>query len=478
MSPRFDRIDEFRVRIPATGRMRVPGLLFADEALMRSIAADKSAEQVCNVAQLPGIVGHSLAMPDMHWGYGFPIGGVAAFDEHDGVLSPGGVGYDINCGVRLLRSGLVRDDVVDQLEALSMALYKAVPCGVGSRSELRLDRSEFDDVLEGGARWAVEAGLGEAADLGVMEEDGCFGGADPTKVSSRAKDRGRPQIGSLGSGNHFCELGYVAEIYDAEAAAAYGLVEQGVTLLIHSGSRGLGHQVCDDALHGMLAAAARYGIELPDRQLCAAPLSSPEAQDYFAAMACAINFAFANRQVMTHAARRALARFFGGRDEARLELVYDVCHNIAKWEHHQVDGAQRRLCVHRKGATRAFGPGHPDVPERYRDIGQPVLVPGDMGRYSFVLRGQAGAMLESFGSCCHGAGRRLSRVKAKQLASRRPILQELRTQGVFVRADSKATVAEEIPEAYKDVADVVGVVAGAKLAGLVAKLVPLAVVKG
>lgn len=478
MSPRFDRIDAWRVRIPATGRMRVPGLLFADETLMRSIAADKSAEQVCNVAELPGIVGHSLAMPDMHWGYGFPIGGVAAFDEHDGVLSPGGVGYDINCGVRLLRSGLVREDVVGQLDALSMALYKAVPCGVGSRSELRLDRAEFDDVLQGGARWAVEAGLGEAADLGVMEEDGCFGGADPAKVSSRAKDRGRPQIGSLGSGNHFCELGYVAEIYDPEAAVAYGLVEQGVTLLIHSGSRGLGHQVCDDALHGMLAAATRYGIELPDRQLCAAPLSSPEAQDYFAAMACAINFAFANRQVMTDAARRALARFFGGRDEARLELVYDVCHNIAKWEHHQVDGATRRLCVHRKGATRAFGPGHPDVPERYRDVGQPVLVPGDMGRYSFVLKGQTGAMLESFGSCCHGAGRRLSRVKAKQLASRRPILQELRKQGVFVRADSKNTVAEEIPDAYKDVADVVGVVAGAGLAGLVAKLVPLAVVKG
>ncbi|MFO0635860.1 MAG: RtcB family protein [Nannocystaceae bacterium] len=479
MAKEFERIDDYRVRIPATGGMRVPGLLFADASMMSAIASDKSPEQVRNVAHLPGIVSASIAMPDMHWGYGFPIGGVAAFDEREGVLSPGGVGYDINCGVRLLRSELGRDDVAGRLEALSLALYKAVPCGVGSRSELRVHKRELDDVLQGGARWAVAQGFGDEADLELIEEQGCFRGADPSKVSERAKDRGRPQIGSLGSGNHFCELGYVAEIYDEVAAAAYGLRRDAITLLIHSGSRGLGHQVCDDALHTMLKASARYGIALPDRQLCAAPLGSPEADDYFGAMACAINFAFANRQVMTHGARRALAAFFGRDAQALgLQLVYDVCHNIAKWEEHEVDGVRRRLCVHRKGATRAFGPGHPDVPTAYRAVGQPVLVPGDMGRYSFVLRGQPGAMQESFGSSCHGAGRRLSRVRAKKLAMSRPIFEELRQRGVWVRADSKATVAEEIPEAYKDVADVVDVVDGAGLATKVAKLVPLAVVKG
>ncbi len=476
---KFERLDQYRVRIPPQGGMRVPGLVFADEQMMQVIKHDKSPEQVANVAHLPGIIGHSIAMPDMHWGYGFPIGGVAAFDEHEGVLSPGGVGYDINCGVRLLRSDLRKHEVVDRLEALSLALYKAVPCGVGSRSEVRLTKRELDDVLEGGAAWAVEQGFGTADDLEVIEEGGRFAGATPEKVSDRAKDRGRPQLGSLGSGNHFCELGYVAEIYDDEAAAAFGLERDAITLLIHSGSRGLGHQICDDALHSMLKASSKYGIELPDRQLCAAPLGSPEARSYFGQMACAINFAFANRQTMTHFAREALAKFFAGRPgELGLRLVYDVCHNIAKWEQHEVDGEQRRVCVHRKGATRAFGPGHPDVPARYRELGQPVLVPGDMGRYSFVLAGTGGAMRESFGSSCHGAGRRLSRVKAKKLASTRPIFQELRERGVFVRADSKATVAEEIPDAYKDVADVVDVVTGAGLAKKVAKLVPLAVVKG
>jgi tRNA-splicing ligase RtcB len=479
MTRPFERIDEYRVRIPKQGDMRVPGLIYADEQMMRVIASDKSPEQVANVAHLPGIVGHSLAMPDIHWGYGFPIGGVAAFDPDDGVLSPGGVGYDINCGVRLIRSDLVREEVVDRLEELSLALYKAVPCGMGSKSTLTLGKKEVDDVLQGGARWAVEQGLGWSDDLEVIEEGGRFAGAEPRKVSDRAKDRGRPQLGSLGSGNHFFELGYVAEIYDHEAAAAFGLGEGEVTLLVHSGSRGLGHQVCDDALHTMLRASAKYGIALPDRQLCAAPLGSPEANDYFGAMACAVNFAFANRQVMTHFAREALQKFFGrGASQLGLRLVYDVCHNIAKWEDHDVDGETRRLCVHRKGATRAFGPGHPSVPERYRDVGQPVLVPGDMGRYSFVLAGAEGAMRETFGSCCHGAGRRLSRMAAKKLARTRPIFDELREKGVFVRADSKATVEEEISDAYKDVADVVDVVHGAGLARKVAKLVPLAVVKG
>ncbi|MCH9680905.1 MAG: RtcB family protein, partial [Deltaproteobacteria bacterium] len=358
-------------------------------------------------------------------------------------------------------------------------LYKAVPCGLGRGSALKLSERDLDAVMTQGASWAVANGHGRSEDLDVLEEGGCMGGADPGRVSERARSRGRPQLGSLGSGNHFCELGYVSEIFDPVAAERFGLVPGTVTLMLHSGSRGLGHQICDDSLRRMLEASARYGIALPDRQLCAAPLRSPEATDYFAAMACAVNFAFANRQVMTHFAREALAQHLG-RDATALglEVVYDVCHNIAKWEEHEVDGVQRRLCVHRKGATRAFGPGHPQVPAAYRDVGQPVLVPGDMGRYSYVLAGTALAMRETFGSSCHGAGRRLSRAKAKRQAKGRPLFEELRQQGVYVQADSKRTMAEELPEAYKDVADVVDVMDASGIARKVAKLVPLAVVKG
>ncbi len=459
--------------------MRVPGLVYASEAMMTDIRSDKSPQQVANVAHLPGIVGHSLAMPDMHWGYGFPIGGVAAFDEDHGVLSPGGVGYDINCGVRLLRSDVMVDEVRPQLESLSQALFDAVPCGLGRGSALSLSEGDLEDVMTQGAHWAVAHGHGRAEDLDVIEEGGQLAGADPARVSKRARSRGRPQLGSLGSGNHFCELGYVDEIFDHDAAACFGLSRGAVTLMIHSGSRGLGHQICDDSLRRMLEASERYGIALPDRQLCAAPLGSPEADDYFAAMACAVNFAFANRQVMTGFAREALAEHLGRSASALgLHVVYDVCHNIAKWEHHQVDGATRRLCVHRKGATRAFGPGHPQVPSAYRQVGQPVLVPGDMGRYSYVLAGTERAMVETFGSSCHGAGRRLSRAKAKRQAKGRPLFEEMRAQGVFVRADSTRTMAEELPEAYKDVANVVDVMDAAGIARKVAKLVPLAVIKG
>jgi tRNA-splicing ligase RtcB len=475
----FRRIDELRWEIPRHGAMRVPGRIYASERMMADIRKDKSPEQVANVATLPGIVGYSLAMPDMHWGYGFPIGGVAAFDPDEGVLSPGGVGYDINCGVRLLRSDLRRADVVGQLEELSLAMHHAVPSGVGSESPRRLSERELDQVLRRGAAWAVDEGFGRRADLEVIEEGGTMAGADPARVSPRARERGRPQLGSLGSGNHFCELAYVAEVYDAEAADAFGLAPDAVTVMIHSGSRGFGYQVCDDALREMLRASEKYEIRLPDRQLCAAPLSSPEARDYFAAMACAINFAFANRQMMTHFVREALAAFFGEpADRLGLDLVYDVCHNIAKWEEHVVDGRPRRLCVHRKGATRAFGPGHPAVPARYRAVGQPVLIPGDMGRYSFVLAGTEGSMRETFGSTCHGAGRRLSRHQAKKEAKGRPIFRELQDRGIWVRSDSVGTVAEEISEAYKDVADVVEVVHGAGIARKVARLVPMAVVKG
>ena len=479
MTAKFERVDDQRWRIPQHRGMRVPGLVFSSEAMLASIEDDRSPEQVVNVAHLPGIVGHSLAMPDMHWGYGFPIGGVAAFDAEEGVLSPGGVGYDINCGVRLMRSNIPREEITEVLPELATALYREVPCGVGTKSELRLSKPELEDVLRQGAAWAVERGYGTDDDLAVLEEGGVMDSADPDKVSQRAKDRGRPQLGSLGSGNHFCELGYVAEIFDEAKARAFGLELGKVTIMIPSGSRGLGHQICDASLHRMVRASAKYGIELPDRQLCAAPLSSPEAHDYFGAMGSAINFAFANRQVMAQQARNAIARQLG--DTAHglgLSTVYVVCHNIAKWETHEVDGVQRRLCEHRKGATRAFGPGHQDVPERYREVGQPVIVPGDMGRYSYVLAGTQRAMKETFGSSCHGAGRRLSRVKAKRAAQGRQLFRELEDKGVFVRADSRRTMAEEMPEAYKDVADVVDVMHDAGIATKVAKLVPLAVVKG
>ncbi|HEY8141978.1 MAG TPA: RtcB family protein [Kofleriaceae bacterium] len=476
MAIELERIDDYRHRIRQRGGMRVPGLIYASAAMARDIASDKSPQQVVNVAHLPGIIGHSLAMPDIHWGYGFPIGGVAAFDPDEGVLSPGGVGYDINCGVRLLASRLERRELHGQLPKLATALHRAIPSGVGSQSHRKLSAGELKRVLTRGARWAVAAGFGRDDDLVLAEEGGCIDGADPAEVSDRAVERGKPQLGSLGSGNHFCELGYVAEIYDEVAAAAFGLAVDRVTVMIHSGSRGLGYQVCDDSLRSMLRAADRYGIHLPDRQLAAAPLTSDEARRYFGAMACAVNFAFANRQMMTHFVREAVDDFFS--DTCDFELVYDVCHNIAKWETHDVDGAPRRVCVHRKGATRAFGPGHPDVPERYRAVGQPVLVPGDMGRYSYVLAGTERAMRETFGSSCHGAGRRMSRAQAKKTARGRPIFQELAEKGIHVRSDSAGTVAEEISEAYKDVADVIEVMHGAGIATKVAKLVPLAVVKG
>lgn len=476
----LERKDDYRWTIPAKGGMRVPGLIYASDAMMEDIRRDQAPKQVQNVAHLPGIIRASIAMPDVHWGYGFPIGGVAAFDPEEGVLSPGGVGYDINCGVRLLRSNLEREDVVDHLEQLSLDLHEAIPSGVGkgSRKRTLTDRA-LEAVLTKGANWAIDEGFGRRADAEVIEEGGAFAGADPTRVSRRAKDRGKPQLGSLGSGNHFCELGFVSEIYDEEAAEAFGLKKNGVTVMIHSGSRGFGYQVCDDSLRMMMKASKDHGIALPDRQLAAAPLTSDEAQHYFAAMACAINYAFANRQMMTHDVRQTMANFFGESDvRLGLELVYDVCHNIAKWEEHEVDGALKRVCVHRKGATRAFGPGHAKVPAKYRAVGQPVLVPGDMGRYSFVLKGTERAMKETFGSSCHGAGRQLSRAAAKRAAQGRPIFEELIEKGVYVRSDKRSTVAEEIPEAYKDVANVVDVMDGSGIAPKVAKLVPLAVVKG
>ncbi len=460
--------------------MRTDGLVFASAAMMEELRHEQALEQVRNVATLPGIVGPAMAMPDIHWGYGFPIGGVAAFDADEGVVSPGGVGYDINCGVRLLRSDLQAAQIRPVLDRLADALFHNVPSGVGSRRrDLKLSVAETRKVLKQGAAWAVKQGYGEAADLDHIETQGTLPGADPEAVSERALERGRDQLGTLGSGNHFLEIQQVEAVFDEVAAQVLGLFPGQLTVSIHTGSRGLGYQVCDDSLRVMLKASQRYGIELADKQLCCAPLTSPEARDYLAAMAGAANFAFANRQLITSWVRESFEQVLGmGPADLGLQVIYDVCHNIAKWETHEVGGRMRRLCVHRKGATRAFPPGHPETPAAYRAIGQPVLIPGDMGRYSYVLVGTAGAMRETFGSTCHGAGRVLSRHAAIKAARGHDVIGELARQGILVRAAGRATVAEEIPAAYKDVAEVVKVVEQAGIGKIVARLRPMAVVKG
>jgi tRNA-splicing ligase RtcB len=477
---KVEQLDGCRWRIPRQGPMRTDGLVFASREMMRELRRENALEQVCNVATLPGIVGPSIAMPDIHWGYGFPIGGVAAFDEQDGVVSPGGVGYDINCGVRLLRSELTVNEVRPKIEQLADELYRNVPSGVGSqRRDLKLSVSEERKVLQKGAAWAVENGFGRAEDLEHIENRGALPGADPELLSERALERGRNQLGTLGSGNHFLEIDLVEEIGDQQAAEVLGLFPGQIVISIHTGSRGLGYQVCDDHLKLMQRATKKYGIELPDRQLCCAPLQSPEAKDYLAAMAAAANFAFANRQLIASWVEESFEQVLNKRaSELRISTIYDVCHNIAKLETHQYQGKTRRLCVHRKGATRAFPPGHPETPALYRNVGQPVLIPGDMGRYSYVLVGTAAGFDETFGSTCHGAGRVLSRQKAKKLARGRKIEAELAAQGIVIRASSRATMAEEISEAYKDVLDVVSVVEQAGIGKIVARLKPLAVVKG
>ena len=481
--PRLEvrRMDEHRWLVPRQGKMRVDGIIYADARLMEDIRGDEAVQQVANVAMLPGIVGRSIGMPDIHWGYGFAIGGVAAFDpDEGGVISPGGVGYDINCGVRLLRSDLTVEETRKHVPALMDELFTSIPAGVGRGYKKHvLSDTDVRRVLLGGARWAVEEGYGRGEDLERIESGGAFDGADPDRVSERAIQRGRDQVGTVGSGNHFIEVGWVDEVYDESAAHVLGLDPGTVTIFIHSGSRGLGYQVCDDYLDLMLKAASRYGIELPDKQLACAPLDSHEAHRYLAAMRAAANYAFANRQMMAHRVREAFERTFGRSEEdLGLDLVYDVSHNNAKYERHVVDGREREVCVHRKGATRAFPPGHPDLAERFRELGQPVLIPGDMGRYSFVLLGTQGAYDETFGSTCHGAGRRMSRSKAKKSVRGRDLRREFEDLGIEVRASSGATVAEEVPEAYKDVADVVGVVHAAGIGRKVARLRPLGVLKG
>jgi len=476
----LEKIDDYRWRIPKTGKMRVDGVVYTNEKMLPHLQQDETLQQVVNVAHLPGILEHSLAMPDAHSGYGFPIGGVAAFDLDEGVISPGGVGYDINCGVRLMRSNLTREDIQDHVRDLVNALFRNIPCGVGSqRNDLKLNAKDERQVLVKGAEWAVSHGYGTERDLSRIEEQGCLAGADPEIISNRAYKRGKSQLGTLGSGNHFVEIDYVEEIYNENMAAILGLTLNSIAVVVHTGSRGFGYQVCDDYLQEMLNASQKYGIALPDRQLCCAPVKSAEGQRYFAAMACAANYAFANRQMITHWVRETFEQVLQrSPNELQMDLVYDVAHNIAKFETYRIGGQERKVCVHRKGATRAFPAGHTAVPDAYRTIGQPVLIPGDMGRCSYILVGTELAMTDTFGSTCHGAGRMMSRHAAIKKAKGRAIWRELEDQGIIVKSEGRATLAEEMPEAYKDVSEVVDVVHTAGISRKVAKLRPLGVIKG
>ncbi len=474
------RIDETRLEIPVDYKqgMRVPGIIYADSILEKQLEIH-SIEQIANVATLPGIEKASLAMPDIHTGYGFTIGGVAAFDLKEGIISPGGVGYDINCGVRLLRSNLTKQEALPRIKDLIEVLYREIPAGVGSKGKIRLGSDDEKRVLTRGALWAVENGFGEASDIERTESRGMLDGADPSFISNKAYERGRSQQGTLGSGNHFLEIQYVDEIYDEDAADSFGLFEGQMTVMIHTGSRGFGHQVCTDFIEVMERAAGKYKIALYDRELACAPFNSPEAQDYLSAMSAAANYAWANRQCIMHWAREAFMKTLNSSPNALgMSLVYDVAHNIAKVEEHTVGGTQKKLIVHRKGATRAFPKGHPELPEIYRHIGQPVLIPGDMGRASFVLLGTEKAMQETFGSTCHGAGRLMSRHQAIRKAKGRAIWREMEDKGIIVRSAGRGTLAEEMSEAYKDISDVVEVVHRAGISKKVARLRPLGVVKG
>ncbi|MGE3181262.1 MAG: RtcB family protein [Phycisphaerae bacterium] len=478
----LEKVDLTKYRIPKSYKegMRVDGLILADDTLIDQIREDQAPEQVANVATLPGIVGWSLAMPDIHWGYGFCIGGVAATDpEEGGVISPGGVGYDINCGVRLIRTSLKHKRAEKKIDKLVDQLFRDVPCGVGQGGRVAFNESELRELMDRGAEYVVQRGFGWDSDVENTEARGRLADARPDFVSQTALERGKKQCGTLGSGNHFLEVQVVEEIFDADAAKAMGLKEGNITVMIHSGSRGLGYQVCEDTLQEFRGVPEKYGIELPDKQLVCAPVNSDEGQRYLGAMRAAANFAWCSRQIMTHLTREAFARVFDvSDDELGMSLVYDVAHNIAKMEPYAVDGAVKPLCVHRKGATRAFPPGHPEIPQQYAEVGQPVLVPGDMGRASYVLVGQPGSMVHTFGSCCHGAGRQMSRSAAIRASKGRSIKKELRDRGVYARARGRTGLEEEQPEAYKDVSKVVDVVHKAAIAKKVARLRPVGVIKG
>lgn len=477
----FEKVGDYVFEVPVSYRpdMRVQARFYADDEIMRAALQDKSLQQLVNTATLPGVVNYALAMPDIHQGYGFPIGGVIATELPDGVISPGGVGYDINCGVRLAGTFLDYEEVAPHLDNLANALQKNCPSGVGQGGEIRLSTRELERLVEKGAHWALENGMATEADLERTEESGSMPGADASKVSERAFERGRDQVGTLGAGNHFLELDVVDEIFDEKAAGRMGLKEGRIVAQIHSGSRGFGHQVCSDYVKRFQHTINKYNIQLPDRELVCAPLSSPEGQDYLGAMRAAANFAFCNRQVLLHLIRRSFEQVLAGKVENHhVFQIYDIAHNMAKIEEHQINGRRAMVCVHRKGATRAFGPGSRELPDVYRDIGQPVLVPGSMGTASWVLVGTEGSMAETFGSTCHGAGRMMSRSQAKREVRGDALRAELEERGVRVRAGSLAGLAEEAPVAYKDVDRVIEVVHNAGIARKVARVTPVAVVKG
>jgi len=477
----LNQIRENLWEIPASGGMKVPGRIYISQKMIeKSSKEDEAFKQVMNVAHLPGIEKYSLAMPDIHWGYGFPIGGVAATNLDEGVISPGGVGYDINCGVRLAATSLDFNFVKDKIEKLVSALFENIPTGVGAAGAIKkLSNNEMKNLLQKGSGWAIENDFGDSSDLDFTEENGMLKNADAGALSPRAIERGVDQVGTLGSGNHFLEVDIVEEIFDEKIASVFGLFPGQITVLIHTGSRGLGYQVCDDYLKTLMKASTLYGFSLPDRQLACAPINSKEGQEYLSAMKCAANFAWNNRQVIMHLAKKSFKDTFNMTEsELRFRLVYDVCHNIAKIEEHNINGKIKKVCVHRKGATRAFPPGSNLIPPKYKEVGQPVLIPGDMGRYSYVLTGTEKSMHETFGSSCHGAGRNFSRKRAMKEAKGRNIIEELGKKGIVIQAKGFRTIAEEMPDAYKDVSDVVEVMHKEGISKKVAKLRPIGVIKG
>jgi len=483
----LNKIDDYRYEIPSsyTGeknnlRMQTSAVIYADEKMIPSVLADNALEQAANMTMLPGIVGKAMAMPDIHWGYGFPIGGVAATDAENGVISPGGVGFDINCGVRLVRTNLNLDDLDEwKIRNLVDEMFKNVPSGLGSKAKIRLNTREIEDVLKLGASWGVEHGHGWDEDVEFLEEKGCLEYADLSTVSGKAKQRGASQLGSLGAGNHFIEIQKVEEIFEPEIAKVFGITNKGqIVIMIHTGSRGFGHQVCTDHLRVFEQVVRKYNIWLPDRQLACAPVNSPEGQNYFKAMACAANFAWCNRQMIVHWVRESFEKILGSSaEDLEMNIVYDVCHNIAKFEEHETDGKKRKVYVHRKGATRSFGPGRKEVPLKYRDVGQPVLIPGDMGTESYLLHGTKKAE-ETFGSTCHGAGRVLSRHQALRQWRGEDIVRQLKSRGIYVHPASFKVAAEEAPGSYKNIRNVVDITHGAGISRKVVKFIPLGVVKG
>jgi tRNA-splicing ligase RtcB len=477
----LEKIDDYHWQIPKSYKpgMLVSGLVYADEKLLKDIYRDKALDQVANVAFLPGIVNASLAMPDIHWGYGFPIGGVAATDiEAGGVVSPGGVGFDINCGVRLVKTNLEYDSIKDKVKDLVYSLFSNVPAGVGSKGDIRVGSKEEKEILVKGAKWAVEKGYGCSDDIEYTEENGAIKGADPEAVSDRAYERGKAQSGTLGSGNHFLEVQVIDQLYDADLCDAFGLNLGQVMVMIHSGSRGFGYQVCEDNLRTMVHCLQKYNIHVPDRQLACAPVNSPEAKVYLGGMKCAANYAWANRQCLMYLVRFSFEKVFNmSWQKMGMDLVYDVAHNIAKIEKYNINGKEKNLCVHRKGATRAFPPGHPSLPEKYKKTGQPVIIPGDMGRNSYLLVGTEKAV-ETFYSTCHGAGRVKSRSAATKTVNLNVLLKNLESKGIIVKASGRSTIVEEAPEVYKDINDVVNVVHNAGISKRVCRMRPIGVVKG